>query len=207
MEWLLVPKGLLIGLSVAAPVGPLGVLCIRRTLAHGRWTGFVSGLGVASADAVYGAIAAFGLTSISAWLVGIESWVRIVGGLFLCGIGWRTLRATPSTVETGGESSPIRPWRAYLTTFGLTLTNPMTILSFTAIFAGVGLATGGRDPLSAAALVIGVFTGSALWWLLLASGTGLLRTWFSGGRLTLVNRVSGLVILAFGLAALASTLR
>ena len=207
MDLALLPKGVLIGLSVAAPVGPLGVLCIRRTLAYGRLAGFVSGLGVASADAVYGSIAAFGLTSVSTLLVGLQDWVRVIGGLFLCWIGWRTLRSVAASVDAGADGAPVPPWRAYLSTFGLTLTNPMTILSFTAIFAGLGLAAAERSAGAATQLVLGVFAGSTLWWLFLSGAMGFLRGWLTGGRLTLVNRVSGAVILGFGLLALASTLR
>lgn len=207
MDWSLAPQGLLIGLSVAAPVGPLGVLCIRRTLALGRATGFVSGLGIASADALYGSIAAFGLTSISDWLVGVETWVRLIGGLFLCWIGWKTLRSAVATIDAPARVEELPAWRAFVSTLGLTLTNPMTILSFTAIFAGLGLAASDREAGSAAVLVAGVFVGSALWWLFLSTGVGLLRGWFVGGRLTIVNRISGVVILVFGALALGSVLR
>ena len=119
-------RGLLIGFSIAAPVGPIGVLCIRRTLAQGRVAGFVSGLGAASADMVYGAIAAFGLTAVTGLLVRQQEWLRLLGGLFLCYLGLRTLLARPggSSADAEGRSRA----GAYLSTFALTLTNPMTIL-------------------------------------------------------------------------------
>jgi threonine/homoserine/homoserine lactone efflux protein len=191
-------RGLAIGFAVAAPVGAIGVLCIRRTLAHGRAAGFVSGLGAATADAAYGAIAAFGLASLSGLLVDHEQPIRLVGGLFLCWLGLRTLRAAPAAMA-GAEAAP-RLASAYASTLALTLTNPSTILSFAAIFAGAGL-VGGRSG-SAALMVLGVFLGSAAWWLLLSGGVGLLRGALTPARLRWVNRVSGCAILAFGVVAL-----
>jgi len=197
-------RGLVIGFSIAAPVGPIGVLCIRRTLAEGRALGFVSGLGAATADAIYGAIAGFGLTFLSGFLVREQGWLRLVGGLFLVYLGIRTIIARP-TAFAGSGVSPTGGtvlWAAYATTFALTLTNPMTILSFAAIFAGLGVAT--RDYESAGLLVTGVFTGSALWWLILSSAAGALRSRLRPESLRWVNRGAGVVIAAFGLLALVS---
>ena len=177
------------------------MLCIRRTLADGWVFGLVSGLGAATADAVYGCIAAFGLTFISVALVSHQAWLRLIGGLFLCYLGVRTLLAQPAeqaaTVREGGLS------RAYASTFFLTLTNPVTILAFAAIFAGLGLAEAGGGYASAGLLVLGVFLGSASWWLLLSSVVGAFRTRFSPSGMLWVNRVSGLIILGFGVYALA----
>jgi threonine/homoserine/homoserine lactone efflux protein len=198
----LFPRGIIIGLSVAAPVGPMGVLCIRRTLVRGSLAGFVSGLGVATADACFAAVAAFGLNSISNLLVENQSWIRLVGGLFLCYLGIKTLKSrawTGGPNETTSENSSI--WVAYSSTFGLTLTNPTTIISFAAIFAGFGV---GEPGLGAAGLVAGVFLGSALWWLIVAIGMGKLRLRFGPSQLTWVNRLSGAVILGFGGLALVS---
>ncbi len=192
-------EGIIIGFAIAAPVGPIGVLCIRRTLAEGRASGFVSGLGAATADAVYGAIAAFGLTLITDFLLGGASWLRLVGGAFLLFLGVKTFFARPAerAAEARGGGLP----GAYASTFFLTLTNPTTILSFAAIFAGLGV-TGANDALSAALLVLGVFLGSAAWWLVLSGGTGLFRPKLSAGGLRWVNRVSGTIIAAFGVLAL-----
>ena len=192
-------EGIIIGFAIAAPVGPIGVLCIRRTPAEGRASGFVSGLGAATADAVYGAIAAFGLTLITDFLLGGASWLRLVGGAFLLFLGVKTLFARPAerAAEARGGGLP----GAYASTFFLTLTNPTTILSFAAIFAGLGV-TGANDALSAALLVLGVFLGSAAWWLVLSGGTGLFRPKLSAGGLRWVNRVSGTIIAAFGVLAL-----
>ncbi len=159
-------KGMILGFSIAAPVGPIGVLCIRRTLADGRLTGFLSGLGAATADATYGAVAAFGLTAISSLLVHQQTPLRIVGGAFLAYLGVRTILAHPAS-QAAKTRERHQLLRSYLSTVGLTLTNPTTIFSFVAIFAGLGWAgTRQAGYASAALLVLGVFCGSAFWWLI-----------------------------------------
>ena len=199
-------RGLLIGFSIAAPVGPIGVLCIRRTLADGRAAGLVSGLGAATADAVYGCVAGFGLTLISNFFVSQRFWLQLVGGLFLCWLGLRTLVTAPAdeAARAGHGEGLIG---AFASTFVLTLTNPMTILSFAAVFAALGLASTGGDYGAAAVLVLGVFVGSALWWLLLSGGVSLLRSRFDARGLQWVNRVSGIVIVGFGVLSLAALAR
>ncbi len=202
-------KGLALGLAVAAPVGPIGVLCIRRTLAHGRLTGFVTGLGTATADTMYTSVAGFGLTSVAALLTGIRFWMALVGGLFLCYMGAVTMLAQPSPQDPlapPGERVRERGrlLGAYLSSFLLTITNPLTILSFAAVFAAMGNAGGNHDYASAALLVAGVFVGSASWWLILSGATSLLRARFDARWLRWVNRGSGLIILAVGVAALVS---
>jgi threonine/homoserine/homoserine lactone efflux protein len=197
-------RGFVVGISIAAPVGPIGVLCIRRTLDQGRAAGLLSGLGAATADALYGAVAGFGLTVISAFLVEQRDWLRLLGGLFLCYLGVTTFLARPAEDEPAARSVVTRGYAAaYLSTLVLTLANPITILSFAAIFAGLGLAEAG-DPGSAASLVLGVFGGSATWWLLLSGGVGLARNRFTPAAMIWVNRLSAAIIVAFGLAALGS---
>ncbi len=192
-------RGLVVGFAVAAPVGAIGLLCIRRTLADGRLIGFVSGLGAASADALYGAVAALGLTSVLSALIEHQGWVRLVGGLFLCYLGVRTAAARPAAaaVQLGRGLAA-----AYGSTFALTLANPSTILSFAAVFAGLGLAGPAGDRRSAVLLVVGVFLGSALWWLLLSGGIGHFRHLFTPARLRWVNRLSGAALAGFGLLTL-----
>lgn len=196
-------KGLIIGFSIAAPVGPIGILCIQRTLAFGRVYGLASGLGAATADAMYGVVAGFGLTFISNFLVSQQGLLRLVGGLFLCYLGFKTLRSRPAQ-EAAAVAQSGDLHSAYGSTFLLTLTNPLTILSFAAVFAGLGVTTAGGNYLSALVLVLGVFGGSALWWLLLSSGVSLFREKFRADRLRWVNLLSGTLITAFGLLALAS---
>jgi threonine/homoserine/homoserine lactone efflux protein len=191
-------KGLAIGFSIAAPVGPIGVLCMRRTLAEGRASGLASGLGAATADAIYGCVAGFGLTFISSALISQQAWLRLIGGAFLCYLGLKTFLTEPA--EQAALASANSRVGAYASTFFLTLTNPMTILSFAAIFAGLGGANG--NYASAGVLVVGVFVGSALWWLTLSTGVSLFRTKFTPHRLQWVNRISGLIIAGFGLLAL-----
>ncbi|MBI5301281.1 MAG: LysE family translocator [Chloroflexi bacterium] len=194
--------GILVGFSIAAPVGPIGVLCIRRTLAEGRAAGLVSGLGAATADAMYGTIAGFGLTLVSSALVSQQMWLRLIGGAFLLYLGVRTFLAQPADRAASAEGRGLLG--AYASTFFLTVTNPMTILSFVAIFAGVGLANAAGDYVAAAMLVAGVFLGSALWWLTLSGGVGLFRNKFDQRALGWVNRVSGVIVAVFGLVALVS---
>jgi threonine/homoserine/homoserine lactone efflux protein len=195
-------QGILLGFSIAAPVGPIGVLCIRRALANGRWSGLTTGLGAATADAVYGAIAAFGLTAISGFLVAQQTWLRLLGGVFLVFLGLRTLLSRPAAEAAPTSNSTLAG--DYASTFFLTLTNPLTILSFVAVFAGLGLTEGGRSYATAAGLVAGVFCGSALWWLTLSTAVSLFRTRFTPAHLRWVNIVSGLIIAGFGLLALIS---
>ncbi|NBD35727.1 MAG: LysE family transporter [Chloroflexi bacterium] len=203
MDIPLLLRGILIGFSIAAPVGPIGVLCIRRTLTEGRASGLVSGLGAASADAIYGCIAGFGLTFISNALVTQQHWLRLIGGAFLCYLGVKTLLAAPADQAVEAEGQGLIG--SYASTFFLTLTNPMTVLSFAAIFAGLGLADTSGDYASAGMLVLGVFTGSALWWLMLSGGVSLFRERFSAG-VQWVNRFSGIIITGFGILALVSAL-
>jgi predicted secreted hydrolase/threonine/homoserine/homoserine lactone efflux protein len=201
-------RGLIIGFSIAAPIGPIGVLCIRRTLAEGRASGFVSGLGAATADAIYGCIAGFGLTFISDALVGQQMWIRLVGGLFLCYLGIKSFLAQPSEEAASARGGGLvgAYGSAYGSIFFLTITNPMTILAFVAVFAGLGLASESENYGSAGVLVMGVFLGSAAWWLLLSLIAGALRARFDRRALRWVNRISGLIITVFGLLALASLL-
>jgi threonine/homoserine/homoserine lactone efflux protein len=192
-------KGLAIGFSIAAPVGPIGALCIRRTLAEGRAVGLASGMGAATADMFYGAVAAFGLTAVSGLLVRQQTWFGLVGGIFLLYLGARTFSASPSREASFPSASGVL--RAYGSTFVLTLSNPVTILAFAAIFAGLGVA-GGGNAASGALLVAGVFLGSAVWWVILSMGVGAARAWFGDARMRWVNRIAGAVIAAFGVAAL-----
>ncbi len=203
-------KGLLIGLSVAATIGPMAVLCIQRTVSRGFWYGLISGLGIATADASYGCIAAFGLTFISNILVNQSLWIRLIGGLFLIYLGIRTLLSKPAA---RGANVKANNWPgAYASTYLLTLTNPLTILSFAAIFAGLGVGSegnagsAGKSYLAAALVVLGVFLGSACWWVVLTSGISVLRGKFTARALQWINRISGLIILIFGIVALVSIL-
>jgi len=195
-------KGVVIGFSMAVPVGPIGILCIRRILTEGRISGLISGLGVATADAFYGCIAGFGVTFISDFLVSQQVWLRLIGGLFLCSLGLKISLAKLAEGElpSGGKGL----LGAYTSMFFLTLTYPMTILIFLGIFAGLGAGNTKDNYVSIAALVLGVFTGSFLWWAILSSTMGLLRNKFRAQGLQWINRISGILIIGFGLAVLLS---
>jgi len=198
---MLILQGILLGFSIAAPVGPIGVLCIRRTLAEGRLTGFLSGLGAATADMLYGAIAAFGLTTVMNLLVDQQLWLRAVGGLFLLYLGIRTFLTKPSV-----ESAPSRGqglFSAYVSTFFLTVTNPMTILSFIGMFSAILPANGASSAAASVSLALGVFLGSAAWWLALSGLVSLFRERFTPAWMQWVNRVSGVVITVFAIIILA----
>jgi threonine/homoserine/homoserine lactone efflux protein len=196
-------RGLVIGFTVALGVGPISLLTIRRTLAHGRAYGLASGLGVAAADASYGAVAAFGLTAITAVLVGARPVLAFVGGAFLVWLGTRTVLAPRATHAAADRERP-GLLGATVSIYGLTMTNPMTILSFAAIFAGFGLA--GGTPLEAALLTLGVFLGSLAWWLILTSAVAALRGRVTPGVLHGLTRLSGAALLGFGALALAVAL-
>jgi threonine/homoserine/homoserine lactone efflux protein len=192
-------KGVVIGFSIAAPVGPIGLLCIRRTLADGRAMGLATGLGAAAADGVYGLIAGLGLTAVARFLIGVQGALGLVGGLFLCYMGYKTFISRPAEEAANmGEAGSL--WRAFGSTFLLTMTNPMTILSFTAIFAGLGLAKGAGAG-GAVPMVLGVFLGSAAWWLLLTTGISLFRHRVDGQTLRWINRIAGGVLVACGVLA------
>jgi threonine/homoserine/homoserine lactone efflux protein len=204
MEVPLLLRGMILGFAIAAPVGPIGLLCIQRTLSQGQMVGLASGLGAATADAFYGTVAAFGLTIVSSFLIEQQFWLALVGGLFLCYLGVTTLLASPATEAAKSEAQGAGG--AYISTFVLTITNPMTILSFVAIFAGAGLATLGGDTLSSATIVLGVFLGSAAWWLLLSGGVSLLRSHITANVLLWVNRVAGAILVLFGVLAIGRAL-
>jgi threonine/homoserine/homoserine lactone efflux protein len=196
-------KGLVIGFIIAAPVGPIGVLCARRTLMFGRRAGFFSGMGAATADAIYGFVAAFGLALVSDFLTGHNALLRFAGGVLLCILGIKALfadtdpkRDLPKTV---GRFAGM-----YSSTFFLTLTNPMTIFSFGAVFAGFGLTGVKGSILSAGTLILGVFLGSALWWLFLVAIFSIYRKRFLSHHVRWVNMIAGGIILVTGILALVS---
>lgn len=202
MDLLFFTKGVLLGFSIAAPVGPIGVLCIRRTLANGLVNGFLSGLGAATADGIYGLIAAFGITVISTFLLDNQVYLHLIGGLFLLRLGYLTFKTAPAGIASKEEDKT--RLGSYVSAFFLTLTNPMTIMSFAAVFAGLGGATTGGDYVLAALLVLGVFVGSMLWWLILSGTVNVLRTKFDSQKLIWINKISGFIIACFGVVSLIS---
>lgn len=194
-------KGLIIGLAIAAPVGPIGVLCIQRSLRDGFQVGFITGMGAATADGLYGLIAAFGLTALSSLLISQQFWIRLVGGLFLVYLGIKLILSKPKAQQAKNNSEKSL-WYSYATTVFLTITNPMTILSFMAIFAGLGLGSQHNDYLHALLLVVGIFIGSLLWWFLLSGGVAyVLHHRIKQESMKIINWISGGILLVFGLWA------
>jgi threonine/homoserine/homoserine lactone efflux protein len=196
-------RGLVLGFTIAAAVGPISLLVIRRTLAEGRVVGLVSGMGVATADGTYGAIAAFGLTAVTELLVDWRRALGVIGGVFLLWLAYKTFTSVPGEAAADTERRRGLPG-AYLSMLGLTLTNPMTILSFAALFVGLGV-TGG-DAAGATVLSVGVFAGSSLWWILLTTLLAAFRSRLTTTGMRRVNMGSGLLIGAFALVAIATAL-
>jgi len=195
-------KGLIIGFAIAAPVGPIGVLCIQRSLHDGFNVGLMTGIGAALADGTYGLIAGFGLTAISSLLISHQFWIRTIGGLFLLYLGTKIF-LTPPRERSAMRNSDRSPWHACATTYFLTVTNPMTILSFVAIFAGLGLGSTSINYIDAIFLVAGITLGSATWWLLLSGGVAyVLHKRMGPAFMRIINWISGGIILIFGLMAL-----
>lgn len=191
-------KSVVLGLSIAAPVGPIGILCIRRSLVDGRVAGLICGLGAASADALYGAVGAFALNGLSAWLVSGRLWMTLAGSGFLLYLGVKIFRAPAPEATAAARDTATG---AYVSTFLLTLANPLTILSFAAAFAGMGAGVVGYG--GAVTMLVGVFVGSALWWLMLTTVAGTARGRLSPPFFVAVNRVSGAVLVGFGVYTLA----
>ncbi len=198
-------KGLILGFSIAAPVGPIGLLCIRRTLADGRLHGIVSGLGAATADALYGSVAGFGLTIVAGFLTGQHFWLQLFGGLFLIYLGVKTFFTRPAERPANSEKKNLAG--AYFSTLLLTLSNPATIFMFIAIFAGMGAVSQTERSLGAFTLVAGVFCGSTFWWVILSSLTSIFRSRLTAAVMVWINRLSGASIAGFGLFAMLSLLR
>jgi threonine/homoserine/homoserine lactone efflux protein len=204
MDPALVLRGFILGFTIAAAVGPISLLVIRRTIAQGQLYGLVSGLGVATADATYGAIAAFGLAAITDVLVNARVVLGLVGGLFLLWMAWQTMRSSPTEAATPAPTDRRGYAGAYLSILALTMANPMTILSFGALFAGLGVTSGATSD--AAFVVIGVLLGSTAWWVVLTAVVGRLRGRMTATWIHRINLASGLLIGAFALVAIGSAI-
>jgi threonine/homoserine/homoserine lactone efflux protein len=199
-------KGILIGFLIAMPVGPIGMLCIRNSLSWGMRYGFATGMGAALADTLYGALASFSILSLLPLIMNYQFWFQLMGGSFLCYLGWHTLQVNKIREQKEVTKSTLK--KVFLTTFFLTLTNPLTILSFAGVYAGFGLELNESNldsifigNAAASILTVGVFLGSAIWWLLLSSVTALLRKRFGPAMSKWLNRISGSILIGFGLTA------
>ncbi|MCF7729060.1 MAG: LysE family translocator [Chthoniobacterales bacterium] len=200
--FLLFLKGIVVGFAIAAPVGPIGLLCIQRSLRCGFKIGLLTGLGAATADSFYGLIAALGLTALSAWMMAYQSWIHCFGGLFLVAFGFRLMlkHKRHGHVKKSEEHSLLH---AYGTTVLLTMMNPLTLFSFIAICAGFGIGSHHQDYLHAFALVLGIFLGSSLWWLFLSSIVAhVLHHRIKEKTVHLIDKISGVMLFLFGIVVL-----
>jgi threonine/homoserine/homoserine lactone efflux protein len=196
-------KGLIIGFSIAAPVGPIGILCIRRSLTIGKWSGICTGLGAAAADTIYGIIAVLGLTAVSDILISYDWWMKMIGASFLLYLGCKSFFTTHISKKTI-SSSHHSLLQDFSSTLLLTLTNPITILSFAAIYAGMGLGDVHASPLSSIAMVIGVSLGSTLWWIFLVCGISVFKTKLTTTHMKWIDWISGCVLIGFAIIILYS---
>ncbi len=190
-------KGIILGFLT--PVGPIGILCIRRTLQYGRLSGLTSGLGAVTADTLYGIVAIFGLSLVMDLLLSGQFWLRLLGGAFLFYLGCKIFFAKPQ--ESNGDISHRSLFGDFISTFFLTMTNPLTFLTYFGIFAGFGMADTKGNHFHSFLLIFGIFIGASLWWIVLTEGSLLFRNKLKGRMMGLFNRVAGLIIIAFGIAA------
>lgn len=193
-------QGIIIGLTLAVPVGPISLLCIRRSIADGRLHGIVSGLGVATADSLYAAVAVLGLTAISGIIIAQQLFFRIFAGLVLIVIGVKVFLSVPQEPgeNDGHESYP----KDFLSMLAIALANPLTILFFLVVLPGFGVVLGGSSFFTSAEFVLGIFSGSAAWWIILCGAVGSVRSSLSTRTLQLINRISGVLIFCFGIGTL-----
>lgn len=202
-------RGIVIGIAVAAPIGPVNLICIHRTISRGRLNALMAGQGAAVGDSVFAIIAAFGLTAIAGFVTDWQVPIQIIGGVILVGMGIQTLMTNPTNATAKQDDSRLDLVKAIISTFTLTITNPATLFGFAAIFAGVGGIVGSDtgakagDYGYAATLVAGVWVGSTLWWVFITNLAALLRDRAEDGWLLIVQRVSGVIILGFGLVVFA----
>ncbi|MGE3769336.1 MAG: LysE family translocator [Bdellovibrionales bacterium] len=186
-------RGIMLGLALSAPVGPIGLLCIRRTIDRGPFTGFTTGLGAAVADTVYAALAAFGVSAIIHWLAEYDQQLRVIGGAIMCGMAWSIYQARPTAPAKAKSAKNL--FTAFTSGFALTFTNPVTIL---AIIALVATLAGGEGTLKSMLLVGGVFVGAAGWWLTLVGIATLIREHFTIRTIIYLNRFTGMLLAMFG---------
>lgn len=198
-------QGMLIGFAIAAPIGPVGVLCIRKALADGRAAAFVAGMGAALADTFYGAVAGFGLSFVSQFITGHQFPLKIAGGLFLLYVGWHTYRTQPD-FDNGSNGAKLGLVKDFVSTFVITLTNPATIIAFMAVFASFGAVSGSQSLADTGILVGGVFVGSSLWWLTLSAVASAMRSRFNSNWLVWLDRVVGVLLAGSGVLLLGSLL-
>ena len=199
MYWQLMVWGVVIGVAVAAPIGPINLMAIRNTLTHGFWAGLFTGTGAVLGDGTFAVFAAFGITAVSEFVIGYATWIQLVGGIILTAVGLKIMFAKPQANGLNGETKRLKSGALVASTYVLTITNPATMMGFLAIFGGVGnLVSRPGDYAGAGAMVAAVMFGSFLWWLTVSWFTSLFRRRIAENGLRVVNLVSGAVIVCFG---------
>jgi threonine/homoserine/homoserine lactone efflux protein len=201
--------GFIMGLVVAVPIGPVNLICIRRTLSYGPLSGFLSGLGGALGDGVFASVTAFGLTAVSRLIEGYSRPLQLLGGIMLLGFGLAVFKADVSELRDGEGAAvrekPPSPLRMMLSTFALTIANPATLFGFTALFAGFGsLASGDTTFLHAGTTVLGVIAGSTTWWFMLTAFVGVMHVHIDANLIRAINHVFGVLVGASGAFVLGS---
>lgn len=203
-------EGAVIGFLIALPIGPAGILCIQRAISHGAIAGYATGIGAALGDAVFGGMAAFGLGLVAEFITRYEVWIRAIGGALLVWMGWSYYRHRPRTIGDPVAADRAHPYLTYLhylsSSFFITIFNPITVMAFGAVFASRGLSNVGNDMVAATILIAGVLVGALAWWATLVLISSAARSWFVGGGLIWLNRVSGGALGGFGLLAIVSVL-
>jgi len=189
-------QGIIIGLTLAVPVGPISLVCIHRTVADGRLHGIVSGLGVATADTFYAAVAFLGLTAVSGLIISHQVLFRLLAGIALILVGIQVFRSVPAAVRNGDGQEPYL--QDYLSLFAIAAANPLTIIFFITILPGFGVVVQGTTLIAAVPFVAGVFLGSVMWWIILCGSLGSVRSRLSTENLRQINRISGILITCFG---------
>ena len=203
-------EGAVIGFLIALPIGPAGILCIQRAISYGAIAGYATGIGAALGDAVFGGMAAFGLSYVAEFIARYEVWIRGVGGVLLVWMGWSYYRHRPRTIGDPVAADRAHPYLTYLhylnSAFFITIFNPLTVMAFGAVFAGRGLSNVGNDLIAASILIAGVLVGALAWWASLVLISSAARVWFVGGGLIWLNRISGAALGGFGLLAVMSVM-
>ncbi len=198
--FLLLCKGIFLGFAIAAPVGPINLLCMRRSLRYGQRIGLITGLGAALADTLYGAVAAFGLTAISDWFLTYQAYISLVGSFFFAALGIKIIKSPPMVAHPDGEAAAPSAWRAFFSTLVLTLSNPTTVFSFLAAFAAVKLGTSsteGANYIDATIATGGVFIGATLWWIFVSWISARFRTALTPKMIQRINMIAGVLLLIF----------
>ena len=196
MDYGLFIQGMIVGFTIAVPVGPISLVCIHRTVAGGRLHGIFSGLGVATSDSFYAAVAFLGMTAVSGLIIGNQTVFRLVAGIALVLVGIQVFRSVPAAVSD--DPDPNSYFKDYLSLLAIAAANPLTIIFFITILPGFGVAAHGTTLIAAVPFVAGVFLGSTVWWIILCGSLGSVRSRFSTGNLQRINQVSGILITFFG---------